>query len=136
MIPNRDLHKFNEEIKSIYKKYDYDHSQEAKQILQKILGEDYDEEPMQKIINYVIRGVGPESAEDIIRGFGSIGNPTYDKFGITDVDKIKRIRKKLRTEITALSGGARKRRTRATTVKQRKSSRRQLSLRRRRTNKK
>lgn len=74
LIPNRDLHKFNEEIKSIYKKYDYDHSQEAKQILQKILGEDYDEEPMQKIINYVIKRFEPESAEDIIRGFGSIGN--------------------------------------------------------------
>jgi hypothetical protein len=136
LIPNRDLHKFNEEIKSIYKKYDYDHSQEAKQILQKILGEDYDEEPMQKIINYIIRGVGPESAEDIIRGFGSIGNPKYDEFGITDVDKIKSIRKKLHNAITAMSGGARKRRTPATTVKQRKSSRRQLPLRRRRTNKK
>lgn len=57
LIPNMDVRKFKEEIKSIYKKYDYDHSQEAKQILQKILGEDYDEEPMQKIINYVIRGV-------------------------------------------------------------------------------
>jgi hypothetical protein len=137
LIPNRDLHKFNEEIKSIYKKYDYDHSQEAKQILQKILGEDYDEEPMQKIIGHVIIGFGSESAQAIIRGISYIGNPKYNDFGITDVDKITRIRKKLRTAITALSGGARKRRTRATTVKQRKSSRRQLRIRRRRrTNKK
>lgn len=141
LIPNMDLRKFKEEIKSIYKKYDYDHSQEAleaKELLQTILGEDYDEEPMQKLVSLIYMKK-PETLKDIIMGISSIGRPKYNEFGITDNDKIMRIRTKLRNASYAMSGGARKRRTQATTVKHRKSSRRQSSRCRRhrcRTNKK
>ena len=110
--------------------------QKAKQILQGILDKDYEEPIMQKIIDHV-KVLEPDSVKGIIIGIGSIGKLKYIEFGITDEDKIERIKKKTLDASVAMSGGARKRRTRATTVKQRKSSRRQLRIRRRRrTNKK
>ncbi len=115
-------------------------AKEAKTLLQEILGKDYDEEGMKNLIDHVIKALEPDSAEDIIGGIGSIGPIIYKRYGygIEDDEKILRIKNKL-IEFkfrNANSGGARKRRTPATTVKQRKSSRNQLPLRRRRTNKK
>jgi hypothetical protein len=111
---------------------------EAKTLLQKILGEDYDEERMKNMIDRVITALQPDSVVDIIGGIGSIGPKIYKEYGFTDDDKIYQIKNKL-IEFkfrNAKSGGARKRRTPATTINQRKSSRNQLHLRRRRTNKK
>jgi hypothetical protein len=113
--------------------------QEAKTLLQKILGEDYDEEGMKNLIDHVITALEPDSVVDIIGGIGSIGPKIYKKYGFTDDGKIYQIKNKLiefKFRNNANSGGARKRRTPATTIKQRKSSRSQLPLRRRRTNKK
>ena len=109
--------------------------QKAKTLLQEILGKDYDEEGMKNLIDHVIKALEPDSAEDIIGGIGSIGPKIYKEYGFTDDEKILRIKNKL-IKFKFRSGGARKRRTPATTVKQRKSSRSQLHLRRRRTNKK
>ena len=122
-------------------------AKEAKTLLQEILDEDYDEERMKKLIDHVIKALQPDSAEDIIGGIGSIGPIIYMRYGygIDDDEKIRRIKNKLiefkfRKNVESVdnlnSGGARKRRTPATTVKQRKSSRSQLRIRRRRTNKK
>jgi len=107
----------------------------ANEKLRTILGQDYEEEGMKNLIDHVITALQPDSAEDIIGGIGSIGPKIYKEYGFTDDDKIRRIKNKLiefKFRNNADSGGARKRRTPATTVKQRKS----LRLRRRRTNKK
>ena len=96
---------------------------------------------MKKLIDHVIKVLQPDSAEDIIGGIGSIGPIIYMRYGygIDDDEKILRIKNKLiefKFRNNPNSGGARKRRTPATTVKQRKSSRSQLRIHRRRTNKK
>jgi hypothetical protein len=90
---------------------------------------------MKNMIDRVIKALEPDSVVDIIGGIGSIGPKIYKEYGFTDDGKIDEIKTKL-IEFKFRSGGARKRRTPATTVKQRKSSRSQLHLRRRRTNKK
>ena len=108
----------------------------ANERLRTILGEDYDEESMQKMIGHAIETLIPDKVEELIKGIGCMGPSIYKKYGIIDEDKIKRIKRKIGAASIALSGGARKRRTQATTVKQRKSSRCQLPLRRHRTNKK
>jgi hypothetical protein len=91
---------------------------------------------MKNMIDRVITALEPDSVVDIIGGIGSIGPKIYKEYGFTDDGKIDEIKTKLIEFKFANSGGARKRRTPATTVKQRKSSRSQLPLRRRRTNKK
>jgi hypothetical protein len=143
LISNRSLLKFQEKIQSIYinSSSDYNHFLETAEILQKILGEDYDEEQMQRLVGYSFHSSmhDPNSLRDLISRIGIIGHPKYKEFGIIDDEQITRIKKKLAIA-TAMLGGARKRRTPVTSVKHRKSSRRQslvrLRRRRRRTNKK
>lgn len=108
----------------------------ANKMLGTILGEDYDVTSMQNMIGHAIKTLKPDKVEELIKGIGCMGPSKYKEYGIIDEDKIKRIKLKIGAASNALSGGARKRRTQATTVKQRKSSRRQLPLRRRSTNKK
>lgn len=99
--------------------------------LQEILGQDYNEQ-MQNVINHAIDFFQPDKVKELINGISCLGSVVYINHGITDTDKINRIKQKIKVALPYMSGGAIKRRTQATTVKHRKSSRRQLPLRRRR----
>lgn len=99
--------------------------------LQEILGQDYNEQ-MQNVINHAINFLQPDKVKELINGISCLGPAVYINHGITDTDKINRIKQKIKVALPDISGGAIKRRTQATTVKHRKSSRRQLPLRRRR----
>ena len=68
----------------------------ANEMLRIILGEDYDEESMQKMIGHAINTLIPDKVEELIKGIGCMGPSIYIKYGIIDEDKYAvRWRKKM-----------------------------------------